>query len=786
MITPIQSYFKIITLLLSRYFTAIFLCAYQIIFLLPLANAQQNTSLTPIGLWREHLPYQNTIDLIKTENKIFCATANSLFSVDLADNDIERLSKINGLNDIGISRIGYDAIEKKLIITYTNSNIDLYDGNNTFNITDFKRKSILGDKTIYNIFTYNSLAYLSTGIGIVVVDEKKHEIKDSYFIGNGGSYVKVNGVTSDGVWLYAATADGLKRALLNSTNLADYRAWQNISSFGTGNISDVSILNNAVVVSKNDSLYSFKNNVITFLYRDAFPIISCRIAEGKLIICHRTNAGASKVVVLNENGAVEKTIAQPGIISFPKQALLVNGNVWTADFFGGLSKSTGTSFERYIPNGPPGTVSGEIAILNHVLWAGSGEVNSSWNYQYNRIGILRFKEDNWKTYDQYNGYPQLDSVLDFITIAIDPKDETLWGGSYGGGLAHITSDDKLQIFKQNSSLQPASGDPTSYRVSGLAFDTDNNLWISNYGAANNISVRKADGSFKSFRIPFFLSENAVAQIITDDNNYKWIISPKGNGLICYNSGSNIDVTNDDQWKYFRNGVGQGNLPNNEILSIAKDKQGIIWVGTTNGIGIIDCGADVFSPQGCNAILPVVQTDQFAGYLFQGEAVQAIAIDGANRKWIGTKNGVWLISPDGDKTILRFTEDNSPLLNNDVKKIAIDGQTGEVFFATFKGICSYRSTATDGNSFNQNLLVFPNPVPAGYAGTIAIKGLAENAFVKITELNGRLVYQTRALGGQAVWNGLDLNKRKVNAGVYLVLITDETRKEKAAAKIFVLK
>ena len=786
MITTLQAYLIPNALRWLRFSAFIFILVFQFIFLWPLAYAQQNTSLTPIGIWREHLPYQNTIDLVKTESKVFCATSNSLFSVDLGDNEIERLSKVNGLNDIGISRIGYDAIEKKVIITYTNSNIDLYDGNNTINISDFKRKNILGDKTIYNIFTYNSLAYLSTGIGIVVVDEKKHEIKDSYIIGAGGNYVKVNGVTTDGTLLYAATAGGLKRAPLNSTNLADYRIWQNINIFGTGNISDVLQLNNTMIVSKNDSLYSFKNNVSTFLYRDAFPIISCRVAEGKLIICHRTNAGSSKVVVLNENGMVEKTIAQPGIISFPKQALLVNGNVWTADFFGGLSKNTATGFERYIPNGPPGTVSGDIAILNNVLWAGSGEVNSSWNYQYNRNGILRFKEDNWKTYNQFNGYPQLDSALDFITIAIDPKDETLWGGSYGGGLTHITADDKLKIFKQNSSLQPASGDPTSYRVSGLAFDTDNNLWISNYGAANNINVRKADGSFKSFRIPFFLTENAVSQIITDDNNYKWIISPKGNGLICLNSGNSIDATNDDQWKYFRNGVGQGNLPNNEILSIAKDKQGVIWVGTTNGIGIIDCGADVFSPQGCNAILPVVQTDQFAGYLFQGEAVQAIVVDGANRKWIGTKNGVWLISPDGDKTILRFTEDNSPLPSNDVKKIAIDGKTGEVFFATFKGICSYRGTATDGNISNQNVLVFPNPVPAGYTGAIAIKGLAENAFVKITELNGRLVYQTRSLGGQAVWNGQDLNKRKVNTGVYLVLVTDETRKEKAAAKIFVLK
>ncbi len=752
----------------------------------PRANAQQQTGLTPVGQWREHLPYQNTVDLVQTASKIYCATPYSLFSVSLEDGETERLSKINGLSDIGISRIGYDAVEKKLIIAYTNSNLDLYDGTKTINIPDIKQKNILGDKTIFNIFTSNGLVYLSTGIGIVVVDEKKHEIRDSYFIGNGGSYLRINGVTMDGSWLYAATAAGLKRAPANSANLADYRNWQVVSGFETGDISDVIALNNSIVVSKTDSLFLFKNNTRSFLYRDILPIVSVRISEEKLIVCHRNNAGASKVVVLNENGIVEKAITQPGVISSPKQALQVNGSIWTADFFGGLSKTSGASFERFIPNGPPATASGEIAIANHVLWAASGEVNSSWNYQYNRNGLLRFKENGWKAYNQFNNFQQLDTVLDLISVAIDPKDQSVWAGSYGGGLVHVTANDQLQIFKQNSSLQPASGDPTSYRVSGLAFDAGDNLWISNYGAANNISVRKADGSFKSFRIPFFLSENAVSQLLVDDNDFKWIIAPKGNGLICYNSGAGIDITNDDQWKYFRKGAGLGNLPDNEVLSMVKDKQGIIWVGTANGIGIIDCGSDVFSAQGCEAVIPVVQTGQFNGYLFQGEQVQAMVTDAANRKWIGTKNGAWLISPDGDKTLLHFTEDNSPLLNSDVKRIAIDGQTGEVFFATFKGICSYRGTAIDGGKSNEQLLVFPNPVPAAYTGPIAIKGLVENAFVKIMELNGRLVYQTRALGGQAVWNGQDLNGRKVSSGVYLVLVTDETRKEKAAGKIFILK
>jgi hypothetical protein len=133
-------------------------------------------------------------------------------------------------------------------------------------------------------------------------------------------------------------------------------------------------------------------------------------------------------------------------------------------------------------------------------------------------------------------------------------------------------------------------------------------------------------------------------------------------------------------------------------------------------------------------------------------------------------------------IERFTEDNSPLLSNDVKKIAINSKTGEVYFATARGMCSYRGTATEGEQTNSNVLVFPNPVPPGYNGTIAIRGVAENAIVKITELNGRLVYQTKALGGQAVWDGKDYKGRKISTGIYLVLIDSEDKSKKTSTKI----
>lgn len=223
------------------------------------------------------------------------------------------------------------------------------------------------------------------------------------------------------------------------------------------------------------------------------------------------------------------------------------------------------------------------------------------------------------------------------------------------------------------------------------------------------------------------------------------------------------------------------MPSNQIICIAKDANNIIWIGTDNGIAIIPCTGDVFSNT-CLAITPVSQS----GYLFSGQQVNCIAVDAANRKWIATKNGVWLLNADGNKVLEKFTHENSPLLSSNVKQIAINAQNGEVFFATAKGICSYRGTATDAALNDSKVLVFPNPVPPNFSGTIAIKNIAANALVKITELNGRLVYQTRSLGGQAIWNRLNYKNEKIAAGVYLVFIKDEMGEEKLVTKIVMIK
>ncbi|RYF81122.1 MAG: regulator, partial [Chitinophagaceae bacterium] len=369
---------------------------------------------------------------------------------------------------------------------------------------------------------------------------------------------------------------------------------------------------------------------------------------------------------------------------------------------------------------------------------------------------------------------------DFITIAIDPRDNTAWAGSFGGGLYHIDNSSSPKIFKQASPIGPTVGDPGSYRVAGLAFDADNNLWVANFGAGNQLHVLKANNTWQSFTVPFTLNENAVAQIVIDDAGQKWIQSPLGNGLLVFSEG-NFATPADDKWRLLRSGTGLGGLPSNDVFCLAKDKSGFLWIGTDNGIGVFQCPQEVFSG-GCETILPVIKEGAFANYLFKGQEVRSIAVDGADRKWVATASGVWLISRDGDKVLANYTEQNSPLLSNDVKRIAIDGATGEVFFATAKGLVSFRGNATEYEETKSNVLVYPNPVPPNFTGLIGIRGLPENTIVKITEMNGRLVHQTRSLGGQAVWNGKDYKGAKAATGVYLVLAADDVKGETVVAKI----
>jgi len=367
----------------------------------------------------------------------------------------------------------------------------------------------------------------------------------------------------------------------------------------------------------------------------------------------------------------------------------------------------------------------------------------------------------------------VDDLFDMVAIAHDSKTNRTYAGSYLEGLA-VLGENPTLYNEKNSTLEidPAD-DNNRTRVGGIAIDEEGNVWVSNTSAPDHpISVLKSDGTWQSFNKT--CGQNFLFDIAIDGNGYKWIIIGKEqSGVLLFDEGDMNDPT-DNRCRVFT--AANSKLETNDVQSIVADLDGDIWVGTAKGVIIFECGGSAFKEDVCEGSRRVVQgTNGFGGYLFETEFVQALAVDGANRKWVGTTNGVYLVSPNGEDLILRFTADNSPLLDNNVTAIEVNQQTGEVFFATDKGIVSYQGDAIEGSVVNRkNIEVFPNPIRPDYHGKVTIKGLARDATVKITDIKGRLVYETKANGGEAVWDNKDYNGRRVNSGVYLVFSTANSR------------
>lgn len=719
----------------------------------------------PVGSWQEYLPYGSAIDLAASPTRLYAATPYSAFSLDGQD-VFERYSRASGLSETGVKTI-FSTPNGSLVIAYNNSSIDVMDKYGIHTINALQLKPVNGDKSIYQITGNDETCLLSTGFGIVVLNLLKYELGNSWVIGDNGVFVRVNAtIEFDGNY-YAATDSGLKMAALSSGNLADYRNWQMVSGTSglpAGGVNHVFICGSSLYVQAQNILYRLENGHFQPVYTDSAKWLYAGGNADNLLVCEIVN-GIGQVQVLGTDGLLVESIRDP-LIKIPKKAMVFQNSVWIADSIHGLLEHNATGLTQSIPNSPAAPGSGDILANNRDWWMSTGS------------SISHFSNGQWTVYNA-DGQSLPAGFTQIGPLELD-RSGSLWAGSRSGGLLQ-RKEDQFTIYKEGL-LGAAFDDPVAYRVGGLASDRDNNLWITNPGAVNGLVVRQPDGKSTAFRIPFTYNSNTLSQVLIDDINQKWILASAGNGLFCFNHGQSLEDPGDDQWRKFTAGPGNGNLPNNAVNCIAKDAFGFIWIGTIDGIALVQCAEQVFSTPGCEAVWPVVQSGQFAGYLFKGENVQAIAVDGANRKWIGTRNGAWLISESGDKTLHQFNSANSPLLDNDVQEIAIDPVDGTVLFSTASGLCTYKGDATAGGERNNQVLVYPNPVPPGYNGQVAIRGLVNNALVKVTALNGQLIYQSRAAGGQLVWNGRDLNGRPISSGVYLVFISDDSRREQLVTKI----
>lgn len=747
-----------------------------------------------IGDWTSHLPYNGVAMVVDAGEKVYAANNTSVFAFNKTDNSYDRLSTAAGFSDIDIRGINYSSISNTLVIAYTNSNLDFLFGNEVFNYPFIQSSNISGDKNIYNTTFYGDTAILSCGFGLVLFDVAKRESPATcFFVDTNDANMKVNQTIVYEGNFYAATVNGVFKAAVSEPNLQDFSKWELISGLAglpEGNAGFICAFNNALFTQVAETLYRYNGSEWeAYFFEPLWVTQQLRATDNYLLLTQIIGpdlpADSNRIVKIDLDGTVTVVSSETRLFYVTQSDIDNDNNLWIADAFGGLIKYN-TTFSNYLPNGPASNKVLDMKSTGNLLYVAPGEITAAWSYSYNRDGFFSYDFGNWNNYGVY-GFPVMDSTLDIITVEVDPNSNTAWFGSFGGGLLEFNRDANSLVLYKQGYLNVVPGDANSYRVAGLALDPNKNLWIANFGAPDCIVVKKSDGTWKNFNpeLPADI-ENQVAQIAIDEYQTKWFQLARGNGILVFNDNGTLDDESDDLVKVLGAGAGNGNLHTSYINCITVDKQNEVWVGTSEGITIFYNPSEVFSGSTAgDATQPLVNLGGYYEQLLRNDIVNTIAVDGANRKWVGTNSGAFLISDDGTQQLIYFNTDNSPLISNTVLNIEIDPVTGDVYFGTDKGIISYRYTATEGVDEISTVGVFPNPVREDYTGTIAVSGLTENAEIRIADIAGRVIYKTTALGGQAIWDGNGYDGSRAKTGVYLVYSSNYDGSQTVVAKILVI-
>ena len=725
----------------------------------------------PIGQWRVHSPYNSSISIAVSQNQVYSSSGIGVFYINKEDNSINTLSKITGLSDINVSQVKTDPTSNITVLAYANGNIDILKNGSVNNESDILNSSILGSKTPSDIHFFNGYAYMCYPFGISVLNPVKNEIKESYI--NLAPNNTVNPVFSCATTshtgsipdsIYAATQNGLIGAVISSTvNLMDFANWYAFDS--TNGLRDTAKF--VAVQNYNGHMYALSKNKLYVYTGSVWDTLSLPVklkgrgrnlesSNGLLVI-----AAGNKIITFN--GSAFTTLIDPSIYNTVDAVYDNQGVLWMADSSNGLLSKVGNyGITWNVPSGPFTASIFKLSEHNGTVIGvpGGYDINEAYGSP-NGIpgGYYSFYNGVWTNFDIGNGFPG--NVYHIVQSDYNPVSNNLYLASLSQGMIEVSPTGKYVQYNSTNSPLIDVCNPISVCdfVIDVAHDSKGNEWVLNEFSSKAF-ILQADGKWDSTSLFGSASQYPVLLLI-DDNDNAWISFRVGGGapLMIYNSNRKLSVT-------LQSGKGLGNLPDLNIYSMAEDQNGAVWIGTDNGIVIYEDPSQFFNSNKAyivDATVPI-----YNGYplMFQ-QQVNAIAVDGGNRKWVATPNGAWLFNEDGTQPLLNFTISNSPLLSNNVLDITVNSVTGEVFFATDQGLISYRGTATEATNTYSKVKVFPNPVPHSYDGTIGISGLAENADVKITDIYGNLVYETHASGGTAVWNGRNYNGRAADSGVYLI-------------------
>lgn len=758
-----------------------------------------------IGAWNAHLAYNRVNLVAQSDTRIYAVGDGSLFSVNKVDNELERYSKVDGLSDVNITRMEYDTANHVLLIVYQNGNIDLMSEEGLItNIPDLFRKQMSSSKNVNEIFFRGDRAYLSCDFGVMVVNIQRHEISDTYYLGAGGSASKVISTALYNNTIYAITNNQLLQSDAGKPHLlVNYEYWNPTPQPpGSGEFKKIFVFNNNLMLLRGTTLYMLEYNSVWTPVFPTVSVLSVNVSPHKIIL----NVGVDFFFGLNEQLEIDRqTVIYSEEIIFDK----TNTTYWVAGYNQGLISAkvipgSDPQLNYYKPSGIASNFPYAMTFAGKKLIAVQG---GRWDDAYKRPGLVMiYEEGNWKNIhtsefiDEIKAEAPNATPMDFVNVAINPQDPShFFVTSYGTGLYEFKNDKfhKWHNYSNAPFTSIRANNPHEYtRLDGAVFDHNGNLLLCNMSDVRPFKIMSPDGKWSTLDYPEAKKTTYGNILINNQNpNQKWVNSVRYTpdvGIFVWDDNGTLNDISDDKRKFMSvfadaDNIGSDLRPT-YFYSMQQDQNGVMWVGTDIGPLLFYNTSRVFdNGYTCSRVkIPRNDGTTDADYLLKDVAVLSIAIDGANRKWLGTANsGVYLMSENGQETIYHFTAANSPLLSDNVSSIAINQETGEVFFGTGNGLVSFQSDAAGSSSSYSNVYAYPNPVRENYNGIITITGLISETQVKITDINGNLIYQTVSNGSIATWDGKDVYGRKVNTGIYFAICANKDGTQSTITKIMVI-
>lgn len=758
--------------------------------------------------WKTYYSYQNCFDITETPDFVIGATRLGLIYYHKETSSLRVKNKNTGLSDSGISAIQAISGSNTLLVGYENGNIDIIQNDKVFNIPDLKIESLSTSKQINHFLYAEGRIFCSTDFGILELDIDKKEIATTFIIGEDASFLKVNKSVISRDSIYAATNEGVLAANINSSELAFYQNWIRISQSATP-YCDILATPDAIIGARGEkgstcNLVSFTNSGQQTNGNFA-RFYSLSSAENQILVSSRDRLSIldRSLSPMQYIDSLEVTDGEFHHPSFRKTIVGSNNRFWIADWNGGMffQKNDG-SYEQLLPAGPANNDIFKVVKTRDALWTVPGGFSALYENAWRAPEVSVLTDNKWTIFNRGNTSAFASSnSRDLINISVNPDNpQNVFIASWGNGIYEFDKNAsgeyylKTHFVDENSGIHnfPNSPKDRYTRIWAMTFDDTGHMFITNSDVDNVIVYNKRDSAWYNYEYGTLSDHfNKIGDVLIDNYGQKWVFVVTGiaRGLFVFDDNGTLANPNDDKYR--------GALPPEEdndsrnaglmeiwdengetlttyVYSFAKDHNGYIWIGTDIGVLVQYDPGNVFNrekPVFSRIKVPRNDGTSLADYLLENQSVTAIAIDGANRKYIGTEGtGLYLISEDGTKTVNHYTTTNSPLPSDNISDIFIDEESGEVFVATSEGLISLMGDAIQGAEDFSEVYVYPNPVRPSYEGPVTITGLMDQTTVKITDTAGNLVYETISLGGKALWNGKNLWGERVKAGIYIVFLS----------------